>query len=137
MEKVISFLKKNNVTTIATSSDNQPRASVIEYYMVGDSIIFATDKNSIKASNLAKNTKVSLSVKNLPQFATIDGAVVAPSREEISKYTEQLLAVHPEFVEKMEKGELPPFAFFKVDIAEVYYSDYASGSQAPMVIKVK
>lgn len=137
MEKVFNFLKQHNVTTIATVADNKPRASIIEYYVVDNSIIFATAQGSIKAGNLAKNDKVSLSVIKLPMFATIDGRVVEPSEEEIAKYSEQLLAVHPEFIEKMEQGLLPPFAYFKLDIDEVYYSDYSSGSQAPELIKFK
>lgn len=137
MEKVFKFLKQNNVTTIATASDNKPRASIIEYYMVGNAMIIATDKNSIKAGNLTKNNKVSFSVKNLPVFVTIDGKVVEPTADEITKYTEQLLVVHPEFKEKMEQGLLPPFVFYKVDMDEVYYTDYASGSQVPVLIKAK
>lgn len=137
MEKVFNFLKQHNVTTIATVSDNKPRASIIEYYMVGDSLIFATAQGSIKAGNLSKNDKVSLSVIKLPVFATIDGKAVEPSSDEIAKYNEQLLTVHPEFIEKIEQGLLPPFVYFKLDIDEVSYSDYSSGSQAPEVIQFK
>lgn len=137
MEKVFNFLKQNNVTTIATSSSDKPRASIIEYYMVNNAMIIATSETSIKAGNLSKNDKVSFSVINLPKYVTIDGKVVEPTADEIAKYTEQLLGVHPEFKEKMEQGLLPPFVFYKVDMDEVYYTDYATGSQVPELIKAK
>lgn len=60
MKKVIDFLKENNVMTLATSRNDKPRASILEYYLVDDAVIFATDHDSIKGVNLKHNKHISL-----------------------------------------------------------------------------
>lgn len=135
MEKVINFLKANSLCTVATSYNDMPRASVVEYYMAGDSIVFATSSDSIKATNLAKNDHISMSVHNMPLFVTVDGCVVEPTAEEIEVYNSQLMAHHPEFFEMIEKGMMPPFSYFKIVPETVYYNDYSQGMVPTEIIK--
>ncbi|MEN9918443.1 MAG: hypothetical protein RL662_879 [Bacteroidota bacterium] len=135
MEKVLTFLKKNFVTTIATSSNDKPRTSIVEYYMIGDSLVFATSVTSIKANNLKANNRISLSVATMPQFVTLDGTVTTPTNEEIEAYNKLLLAKHPEFVEMMSKGMIGPFVYYKVLIDTVYFNDYSTGMAPTEIIK--
>ena len=135
MEKVFEFLKKNIVCTVATSSGDMPRASVLEYYMIGNAIIFATDPSSIKANNLKKNNHISMSVHNMPQFVTLDGSVTEPTKAEIEGYTHQLMINHPEFKEMMEKGMMQPFVFYKLVIKTAYWNDYSNGMAPTEIIK--
>lgn len=135
MEKVIKFLKENHVMTLATSLNDKPRASVLEYVMIGDAVIFATAEDSIKANNIKGNKKISVSVHNMPKFVTLDGAAVTPSEAEISEYNKILFERHPEFKEMVEKGIMHPFAYFKVSVETAYYNDYSTGMNPTEVIK--
>lgn len=135
MEKVINFLKDNHVMTLATSLNDKPRASVLEYVIIGDSILFATAEDSIKANNLKQNKRISLSVYNMPKFVTLDGIAVAPTETEISEYNKILFERHPEFKELVEKGIMHPFAYFKVSIETAYYNDYSTGMNPTEIIK--
>ena len=51
MDEVIRFLKENKVMNLATCCNDRPRSSIMEYVMVGDALIFATDPESIKGKN--------------------------------------------------------------------------------------
>ncbi len=135
MEKVFDFLKKHNVCTVATSSGDMPRASVLEYYMDGNAIVFATSPSSIKANNLKKNNRISLSVHDMPKFLTIDGSTTEPTQAEINSYMQQLLTVHPEFKEMMSSGMMEPLTPYKLVINTVYYNDYSKGMAPTEIIK--
>lgn len=127
MKKVIDFLKENVVMTLATSYKDRPRASILEYYMVGDFVIFATDRDSIKATNLKHNKHMSMSVFAASKYVTIDGTVTEPTKDQIKSYDKQMLAKHPEFKEMIEKGEWHDMAYFQVVPEEAYLSDMAKG----------
>ncbi len=133
MEKIIIFLKENLVTTLATSFNNMPRASVMEYGIVGDAIIFATSPHSIKARNLESNPRISMSVYNMPEFVTIDGVVEEPTGEEISGYNVILFERHPDFKEMEEEGKLEPFKYFKIKPETIYYNDYSEGNPTEII----
>lgn len=135
MEKVFEFLKKNNITTMATCSVDKPRASVMEYHLIDNNIIFATDPSSIKANNLKKNNRISLSVHNMPYFVTVDGTVAEPSKAEVDEFNRRLIENHPEFVEMMKSGMMNPFVYFKVLIDTAYYNDYTQGMAPTQIIK--
>ena len=126
MKKVIDFLKENSITVIATSSDNKPRASILEYAVIDDCIILGTDNRSIKAHNLDSNPHISLSVQQLPKFVTIDGAVSTPTDEEIEEYMRRLIENHPEFKERMAAGMIQ-FTYYKVNIETAYLCDMSKG----------
>ena len=135
MKKVIDFLKENVVATLATCSDNKPRASIVEYYMIDDAIIFGTDPDSLKAHNLNHNPRISMSVSAMPKFVTVDGVVVAPTKDEIESYTKLLFEFHPEFKELMEKGMMGnSFVHFKIAPEIAYYNDFTNGMAPTEVI---
>lgn len=132
MKKVIDFLKENNVTVIATSSGDKPRASILEYYVVNDSVILATDARSIKAHNLDANPRISLSVQQLPRLITVDGTVSTPTNEEIEAYMGKLLKNHPEFKEMAAAG-LMQFKYYKVNIDTAYFCDMSKGRDIEII----
>lgn len=136
MEKVIKFLKENSVCCLATCSDNKPRASAMEYIVLGDNVFFATDGESVKATNLKANNKISFSANSMPKFVTIDGVTATPNEDEINTYNKILYVRHPEFKEMAEKGMMKPFVYFKLLPEVVYYNDYSAGMSPTEVIKL-
>ncbi len=135
MEKVIQFLKENMVCTMATCSNNNPRASVMEYMVVNDHIMLGTDGESIKAQNLRANNKISVSVCNMPKFVVVEGTTATCTQDEIDTYNGILFERHPEFKTYLEQGMMRPMTHFKVVPTEVYYSDYSQGMVPPEIIK--
>lgn len=127
MEKVLSLLKENMVCSVGTCYGDKPRVSVLEYIMVGDNVIFATDTESIKATNLKFNNRISFSVYAMPLFVTIDGSVTNPTEEEIGIYNNVLFEMHPEFKEMMAKGTMRPVTYYKLVPKTIYYNDYSLG----------
>lgn len=136
MEKVLQFLRENLVCCLATCSNDKPRASAMEYVVVGDNILFATDGDSIKAANLKANNKISFSANAMPKFVTIDGTTSTPNEDEINTYNKILFERHPEFKEMVEKGMMKPFVYFKLVPEVVYYNDYSAGMRPTEVIKL-
>lgn len=136
MEKVLKFLRENSVCCLATCSNDKPRASAMEYAVVGDNVLFATDGNSIKAANLKANNKISFSAHSMPKFVTIDGTTTTPKENEIEAYNKILFERHPEFKEMVEKGMMRPFVYFKLIPKVVYYNDYSAGMKPTEVIKL-
>jgi uncharacterized pyridoxamine 5'-phosphate oxidase family protein len=134
MKKVIDFLKENCLTTLATCSDDKPRASSAEYYLVGDAIIFGTDPRSIKAQNLKHNKRISMSVNAMPKFLTIDGVVTQPTQAEIDGYTKILFEHHPEFKALREQHVMESI-LFKVVIETAYYCDFTNGIAPAEIFK--
>ncbi len=134
MEKIIKFLNENSIMALATSFKDKPRASTMEYIMVGDSIIFATSPESIKANNLKHNNLVSISIHNMPRFVTIDGHVTDATPAEIQEFNKVLFERHSEFKEMVDNGLVKPFAYFKICLKEIYYSDYTTGQSIAEVL---
>jgi len=125
-DKIMKLLKANTSMALATSCNDKPRSSIMEYIMVGDSMIFATDPNSIKGKNLAKNTRVSLTVGGMPIYMAIDGTTKDPSKSEIEEYNKVLVERYPQFKEFMESGAMK-FKYFKVNFETAYYTDCSEG----------
>ncbi len=134
MEKLMDLIKANDTCTLATCSNNKPRASIMAYMVVEDQIIFATGADSIKGKNLLANPQVSLSISALPLYTTIDGTVVEPSEPEKQAYNEQLFIKYPEFKELMTNGQFPCFTYFKVIPQKAYFNDAAKGMVPPEII---
>jgi len=142
MNEVLRFLKENSVMRIATASaDGKPRASIVEYGMVGNSMIFATHHGSIKDANIAANPLVSLSVGAAPTYLTIDGAATDASPDEIEAFNKILFDRHllgarpqiytghytrsydkyPEFREMIRSGDLN-MKYYRVVFYTAYYT---------------
>lgn len=135
MKKVIDFLKENEMMTLATSHHDHPRASIVEYYMVGDSVIFATTRDSMKAENLNHNKHISMSVFAPVKYVTIDGAVIGATDDQKESYDRQLLAKHPEYKEMIEKGEWHDIVYFQVIPEVAYFSDTSRGIAPPEIFR--
>ena len=94
MNEVIKLLKENRVMNLATSCDNKPRSSIMEYGMVGNSLIFATFPGTVKGKNIAKNPNVSLTVGGTPIYVAIDGTVTEADAKETEEYNKILFERH-------------------------------------------
>ena len=126
MDKVMKLLKKNKYMTLATSARNRPRSSIVEYIMVGDTMVIMTDPTTIKAKNLAKNNKVSLSVSKIPKdimkavYMTIDGVAEPATKAEKDGYNKVLFERYPAFAGMNEF--LKVALYFRVKFKTAYYS---------------
>ena len=131
MKRVIDLLKKQAVGVLATSADDQPRASVIEQYVLeGDAILFGTDPASIKGQKMSKNPRISLSILAEPEMVTIEGSVTTPTEAEAKAYLSELYTRHPEF------KDMPNYVSgcYKILIDTAYYSDFRTGQMEAEVI---
>ncbi|MDR0334896.1 MAG: pyridoxamine 5'-phosphate oxidase family protein [Methanomassiliicoccaceae archaeon] len=132
MEEVMRLLKTNTMMNLATCHNDKPRSSIMEYIMVGDTMVFATDPESIKGRNLSKNPRVSMTVGNMPVFMAIDGTVTYAGPREVEEYNKELVRRYPMFKEMMDSGAMK-FKHFKVEFDVAYYSE---GMGAAKVIKM-
>lgn len=121
MEKVIKLLNDNTVCYIATCSDNIPRAAPMEYVMVNGSLIFSTIGNTTKDKNLKANNKISITVNNMPVFATINGSTTQPSADEAEECIKIYCKRHPELAEEIKGMSLH---YYKLVPSVAYYTDY-------------
>ncbi|MDR2866245.1 MAG: pyridoxamine 5'-phosphate oxidase family protein [Methanomassiliicoccaceae archaeon] len=129
MEKVLELLRKNRVMCIATCSKDKPRSSILEYVMVGDSMIFMTDPRTIKAANIEKNPKVSLTVMESEPgakleellYVAIDGTAVKASAKKVSAYNTVLFQRYPEFKAFIESGAMNN-VYYEVKFRTAWYS---------------
>jgi len=95
MNEVLSLLKENVVMHLATASaDGKPRSSIMEYGMIGNTLIFATHHGSIKDMNLGENPRVSLTVGLTPTYVAIDGTAVVATPEEEEAFNKILYDRH-------------------------------------------
>jgi len=143
MDKVLRFLRANRIMTLATSSDDMPRASIMEYTMVGDTMMFSTFPGSVKSRNLSLNPRVSLTVGHIPLFLTMDGTVKELTQKEKEEYIQTQLEIrwqsfrgakpkyiedwnrimmerYPEFKMLMESGGMK---YFKVIFETAYFAE--------------
>jgi len=122
MDAVMRLLKANTAMNLATSYNDRPRSSIMEYVMVGDAMIFATDPESIKGKNLAKNPRVSLTVGNMPVFLAMDGTVTYAGPREVEEYNKEVVKRYPHLGELMTSGAVK-FRHFRVEFETAYYSE--------------
>ncbi|AIZ56907.1 pyridoxamine 5'-phosphate oxidase [Candidatus Methanoplasma termitum] len=132
MERFMEILNANRVMNLATSSNDKPRSSIMEYVMIGDSMFFGTDPGSIKGNNLAKNPKLSLTVGGMPAYLALDGKATEAGKKDAEAYNKVLLERHPEFKQFIESGMMK-LKVFKVVIDTVYLTE---GHGPAKVIKV-
>jgi uncharacterized pyridoxamine 5'-phosphate oxidase family protein len=92
--EVLKLLKENIVMHLATCRDNNPRSSIMEYGMVGDSMIFATFHGTIKGWNMSQNPRISLTVGGTPMYVAIDGTVAEASAADIEGFNKILFERH-------------------------------------------
>ncbi|MDR0778323.1 MAG: pyridoxamine 5'-phosphate oxidase family protein [Methanomassiliicoccaceae archaeon] len=141
MEKYLKLLNQNRVLNLATSYKDNPRSSILEYIMVNGNILIMTDSKTIKAGNLAKNPKISLSVMasdpgaNLEElhYLAADGTVTDADPNDIKVFNKVLIERYPEFEAFMSSGAMNN-KYFRIIIDTVYYSE---GMKPAEIIKVK
>lgn len=126
MDRVHRLLNKNKVMTLATASGGKPRSSIMEYVMVGETMVFMTNPATIKAKNLSKNKRISLTVGKIPRdimkavYVAIDGTAEPAGKDEVDGYNKVLFERYPMFKEMDEF--LKTALYFKVVFKTAYYS---------------
>jgi hypothetical protein len=95
--RIIQFLKKQNMCVLATCGDNVPRATPIEYRSKGITIYFLGEAGT-KLENMKKNPNVSIGIF-LPYIgwdsakgAQITGSAKIISRKNLTEFKEGLEA---------------------------------------------
>jgi nitroimidazol reductase NimA-like FMN-containing flavoprotein (pyridoxamine 5'-phosphate oxidase superfamily) len=104
-ERIIEFLKEQNMCVLATCGDGLPRATPIEYHSKGITIYFVGEPGT-KLENLKKNSNVSIGIF-LPYIgwdsakgAQITGKAKIISRENSTEFEEGLAAYQWEKIAK-------------------------------------
>ncbi|MCL2785719.1 MAG: pyridoxamine 5'-phosphate oxidase family protein [Methanomassiliicoccaceae archaeon] len=148
MDKVLRFLADNRIMTLATSADDVPRASILEYTLVGDPpkrpvMMFSTSPDSIKSKNLDKNPNISFTVGHIPAYLAANGTAREATAEEKEEYIQAQMGVkwgalrstkpkyvedwneimmerHPEFKKTMKCGQLK---YYTIKIDTVHYTE--------------
>jgi nitroimidazol reductase NimA-like FMN-containing flavoprotein (pyridoxamine 5'-phosphate oxidase superfamily) len=96
-ERIIEFLKQQNMCVLATCGDGLPRATPIEYHSKGFTIYFVGEPG-IKLENLKKNPNVSIGIFlqyigwDSAKGAQISGKAKIISRENTTEFKEGLKA---------------------------------------------
>jgi nitroimidazol reductase NimA-like FMN-containing flavoprotein (pyridoxamine 5'-phosphate oxidase superfamily) len=121
-ERIIEFLKEQNMCVLATCGDGLPRATPIEYHSTGITIYFVGEPGT-KLENIKKNPNVSIGIF-LPytgwdsaKGAQITGKAKKISRENSIEFREGLKAYQWEKTEK-ELG-LKTFPKIGVELVKV------------------
>lgn len=60
--KIMQFIKNKNICIIATCSENEPRASTVNYVSDGFTLYIMTSGKSIKCRNIKANPNVSVAI---------------------------------------------------------------------------
>jgi nitroimidazol reductase NimA-like FMN-containing flavoprotein (pyridoxamine 5'-phosphate oxidase superfamily) len=116
----------NRIMTLATSSDDVPRASIMEYTMVempskGYVMMFSTSPDSIKSKNLEKNPKISFTVGHIPNYVAVDGTAREATEEEMDEYIKAQMGINwsvlrgekPKYVEDWNEIMMERYPEFK------------------------
>ncbi len=109
-KEYIKELKKNIWLVLATVNEKQqPQSSVMMYQSDGKDIYLQTGKITVKAKNIVKNNKVSVTIPIRKNF--IHKLVPAPPAEIHFKATAEILPFEDEYArnvwKKYQKHELP------------------------------
>ena len=130
-KKILTVLDQHRVLTIATlRPDGWPQATTVVYANEGLTIYFVCDPNSQKATNLARDDRVSLTIDHdTPQVTEITGlsmaahaqAVIAPA--EASKALHMLRLKYPLLPVPMPED----VQIFRVTPSVISVIDYSKG----------
>lgn len=134
-DEILAILKEANDMTLATvRSDGYPQATTVSYANSGLILYFGCASDSQKARNLARNSKVSLTI-NLPysNWGDIRGLSVGGRAELITdpREAEQAGAVmvrkFPEAIAEYASEELAGVSLFRVVPEVISVLDYRKG----------
>lgn len=134
-DEILAVLSGANDMTIATiRSDGYPQATTVSYANDGLTLYFGCGSDSQKARNLARNSKVSLTI-NLPyaNWSEIRGLSLGGRAEQVKDPREveqaaQILArKFPEAVAEFASEGLEGISFFQVRPEVISLLDYRKG----------
>jgi len=142
-QEIISILDDANDMTIATvREDGYPRATTVSYVTDGLMIYFGCAANSQKAKNLARDSKVSLTV-NLPytSWNDIRGLSIGGRAERITNPQEVAQASQLMFekfpqIARYAPAELEDIVLFRVTPEVISVLDYRKGFGHTDLVKV-
>ena len=132
---VLAVLDDATDLTIATNrADGYPQATVVSFVSDGLKLYFGCSKESQKASNLARDGRVSATVtpsysswKDIRGLSIGGRASKVDSEVEKMKVGEMMLRRFPQIREVMEIGDPDDLAVFRIDPEVVTLLDYARG----------
>lgn len=113
------FLERNELCKVATSHNNIPHVTPVNFIFNGGAFYFATDYGSRKYKNLEKNKRVGL-VVDVYNSSADNKAVVVQGKAEIIEKGKEFKKLYDAFYEKFEwvredpwKEEEAPFVKVK------------------------
>jgi nitroimidazol reductase NimA-like FMN-containing flavoprotein (pyridoxamine 5'-phosphate oxidase superfamily) len=134
-DQIISIIDDVDDLTLATiREDGYPQATTVSYMNDGMTIYFMSSSDSQKAENLAKTTKVSLTINrpyeswNDIESVSIGGdatAVTDPAEQQ--KIGELLLKKFPQAAAYEPEDSSGGLAFFRIEPKVVSLLDYGKG----------
>jgi len=143
-KEILSILDDANDMTIATvREDGYPQATTVSYVNDGLNIYFGCAANSQKARNLARNSKVSLTV-NLPytSWNDIRGLSIGGRAErvtdpqEVDQATQLMFERFPQ-IARYAPAELEDIVLFRVTLEVVSVLDYRKGFGRSDLVKLR
>jgi len=142
--EIISILDDANDVTIATvREDGYPQATTVSYVNDGLNIYFGCAANSQKAKNLARDSKVSLTV-NLPytSWNDIRGLSIGGTAERLTNAREvehagQLMFEKFPQIARYAPAELDDIVLFRVTPEVISVLDYRKGFGHTDLVKLR
>jgi len=134
--KILALLDQHRIMTIATlRPDGWPQATTVGYVNEGLTLYFLCGRDSQKATNLARDDRVSLTIDHdTPQVMEINGLSMAAhaqpvlDREEANKVLHMLPQKYPEQVNLPLPMPTPDdVRIFKVTPTIISVLDYSKG----------
>ena len=143
-QEIISILDDANDMTIATvREDGYPQATTVSYVNDGLAIYFGCAESSQKAGNLARNSKVSLTV-NLPytSWNDIRGLSIGGRAERVTDPQEvdqasQLMFERFPQIARYAPAELEDIVLFRVNPEVISVLDYRKGFGHSDLVKLR
>lgn len=133
--KIASILDNANDLTIATlRPDGWPQATAVSFVNDGIAIYFGTGAKAQKAQNIARDSRVSVSITDAyASWDQIKGvsiggrAVRITAPEELSKVGALMFKKFPQISQYADFGAAAELALFRIDPAVVSILDYSKG----------
>jgi nitroimidazol reductase NimA-like FMN-containing flavoprotein (pyridoxamine 5'-phosphate oxidase superfamily) len=143
-QEIVSILDDANDMTIATvREDGYPQATTVSYVNDGLKIYFGCAASSQKAKNLARNSRVSLTV-NLPcsSWKDIRGLSIGGRAErvadpqELDEASQQMFEKFPQ-IARYAPAELEDIVLFRVTPEVISVLDYRKGFGHSDLVKLR
>ncbi|UZE94293.1 MAG: pyridoxamine 5'-phosphate oxidase family protein [Candidatus Pacearchaeota archaeon] len=126
-QKIKQFIENKNVCVIATCSENESRASTVNYIVDGFTLYVVTSGKSIKVKNIKINPNVSVAIDDQGKkeraclqaegIAEILSGTEAKQAKEFYSKKRDLSHHEPELVDTV----------LKIELKEIMFTDYTKG----------